>query len=126
MSNNIPFDWELGDKEKTDAAMAGAHHVTTLEFTNQRLVPNAIEPRCAIGDYDDSRQYHTLYTTSQNPHVIRLLKCAFVLNLPEHKVPVVSPDVGGGFGSKICPTFPCLTVDYEAGIQHQLEPLRNN
>lgn len=69
----------------------------------------------------------TLYIiTSQNPHVIRLLMCAFVLNLPEHKVPVVSPDVGGGFGSKICPTFPCLTVDYEAGIQHQLEPVRNN
>ena len=121
----MPFDWELGDKEKTDAAMAGVHHVTTLEFTNQRLVPNAIEPRCAIGDYDDSRQYHTLYTTSQNPHVIRLLKCAFVLNLPEHNL-VVSPDVGGGFGSKICPTFPCLTVDYEAGIQHQLELVRNN
>ena len=57
----MPFDWELGDKEKTDAAMAGVHHVTTLEFTNQRLVPNAIEPRCAIGDYDDSRQHHTLY-----------------------------------------------------------------
>jgi carbon-monoxide dehydrogenase large subunit len=99
--NNMPFDWQLGDQEKTDAAMAGAHHVTTLEFTNQRLVPNAIEPRCAIGDFDESREHHTLYTTSQNPHVIRLLMCAFVLNLPEHKVRVVSPDVGGGFGSKI-------------------------
>jgi carbon-monoxide dehydrogenase large subunit len=99
--NNIPFDWQIGDQAKTDAALAGAHHVTTLEFANQRLIPNAIEPRCAIGDYDAARDHYTLYTTSQNPHVIRLLLCAFVLGLPEHKVRVVSPDVGGGFGSKI-------------------------
>ena len=98
---NIPFDWELGDKAATDEALAGADHVTTLDFVNQRLIPNAIEPRCAIGDFDASRDHYTLYTTSQNPHVIRLLLCAFVLGLPEHKVRVVSPDVGGGFGSKI-------------------------
>ncbi len=99
--NNIPFDWELGDKEKTDAALAGADHITTLEYSNQRLITNAIEPRCAIGDYDAARDRYTLYTSSQNPHVIRLLLTAFVLGLPEHKVRVVSPDVGGGFGSKI-------------------------
>ena len=99
--NNIPFDWELGDQAATDEALAGADHVTTLDFVNQRLIPNAIEPRCAIGDYDASRDHYTLYTTSQNPHVIRLLLCAFVLGLPEHRVRVVSPDVGGGFGSKI-------------------------
>lgn len=99
--NNIPFDWGLGDQEKTDAAMAGAAHITTLEYSNQRLVTNAIEPRCAIGDYDVARDHYTLYTSSQNPHVIRLLLTAFVLGLPEHKVRVVSPDVGGGFGSKI-------------------------
>ena len=99
--NNTSFDWELGDQAATDAALASAAHVTTLEFDNQRLIPNAIEPRCAIGDYDDARDHYTLYTSSQNPHVIRLLMTAFVLNLPEHKVRVVSPDVGGGFGSKI-------------------------
>ena len=99
--NNIPFDWGLGDQDKTDAAMAGAAHITTLEYSNQRLVTNAIEPRCAIGDYDVARDHYTLYTSSQNPHVIRLLLTAFVLGLPEHKVRVVSPDVGGGFGSKI-------------------------
>ncbi len=99
--NNIPFDWEIGDKAKTDAAMAAAHHITTLEFVNQRLVPNAIEPRSAIGHYDPANDHYTLYTSSQNPHVIRLLMCAFVLGIPEHKVRVVSPDVGGGFGSKI-------------------------
>ncbi len=99
--NNIPFDWELGDREAADAGIAAADHVTTLEFRNQRLIPNAIEPRAAIGDYDDSRDHYTLYTTSQNPHVIRLLMSAFVMGIPEHKVRVVSPDVGGGFGSKI-------------------------
>ncbi len=99
--NNIPFDWELGDKAAADAGIAAADHVTTLEFRNQRLIPNAIEPRAAIGDYDDSRDHYTLYTTSQNPHVIRLLMSAFVMGIPEHKVRVVSPDVGGGFGSKI-------------------------
>jgi len=72
-----------------------------LEFVNQRMSPNAMEPRCAIGHYDDALGKYTLWTTSQNPHLIRLLLCAFVLGLPEHKVRVVAPDVGGGFGSKI-------------------------
>ena len=98
---NVAFDWELGDKAATDAAMASAHHVTTLDLVNQRVIPNAIEPRSAIGDYDDSKGKYTLYTSTQNPHLIRLLLSAFVLGLPEHKVHVVSYDVGGGFGSKI-------------------------
>ncbi|MCL4157816.1 UNVERIFIED_CONTAM: hypothetical protein GTU68_041939, partial [Idotea baltica] len=98
---NLCFDWEIGDKAGTDAAMAGASHITKLEFTNQRVVPNAMEPRAVIGSYDAINDKYTLYTSSQNPHLIRLLMCAFVLGLPEHKVRVVSPDVGGGFGSKI-------------------------
>ena len=100
--NNMVFDWELGnDKADVDAAIANAHHVTTLEFTNQRLVANAIEPRSVIGSYDTAYDKYTLYTSSQNPHLTRLLLCAFVLGIPEHKVRVVAPDVGGGFGSKI-------------------------
>jgi len=100
--NNMAFDWELGNpKEEVDAAMANAHHVTSLDFVNQRVIPNAMEPRAAIGDYQVATDKYTLYTSSQNPHLIRLLMCAFVLNIPEHKVRVVSPDVGGGFGSKI-------------------------
>ncbi|MFQ5639214.1 MAG: xanthine dehydrogenase family protein molybdopterin-binding subunit [bacterium] len=99
--NNVVFDWEIGDKAATDSAMAQAAHITTLEFVNQRLVPNAIEPRSAIGHYDTFNDKYTLYTSSQNPHLIRLLMSAFVLGLPEHKVRVISPDVGGGFGSKI-------------------------
>ncbi|MEC9344915.1 MAG: xanthine dehydrogenase family protein molybdopterin-binding subunit [Pseudomonadota bacterium] len=100
-AGNLCYDWELGDKAVVDAAFAGAAHVTTLELVNNRLVPNAMEPRAAIGDYDNSTGEHTLYTSSQNPHVIRLLMGAFVLQIPEHKLRVYAPDVGGGFGSKI-------------------------
>ena len=99
---NMCYDWELGNpKAEVDAAMDAAHHITTLEFVNQRVAPNAIEPRAAIGHFEAARDHFTLYTTSQNPHLTRLLLCAFTLGLPEHKVRVVAPDVGGGFGSKI-------------------------
>ena len=98
---NICYDWGLGDEAATDAAFEGAAHVVTLDLVNNRLIPNAIEPRAAIGDYDATDDSYTLYTTSQNPHVIRLLMGAFVLGLPEHKLRIVAPDVGGGFGSKI-------------------------
>ncbi len=99
--SNLCYDWHIGDKAVVDAAFAGAAHRVVFETTNQRLIPNAMEPRAAIGDYDPTTGEHTLWTTSQNPHVIRLLMGAFVLNLPESKLRVVAPDVGGGFGSKI-------------------------
>ncbi len=98
---NLCFDWELGDKAAVDEAFSKAHHVSKLELRNNRLIPNAIEPRAAIGEWDPGTDEYTLYSTSQNPHLLRLILCAFVLNLPEHKVRVVAPDVGGGFGSKI-------------------------
>ncbi len=100
-ANNICFDWHLGDKDAVDAAFAKAHHVTRIDIVNNRLVANPMEPRAAIGEFDRATGEYTLYTTSQNPHVIRLLMGAFVLQLPEHKLKVVAPDVGGGFGSKI-------------------------
>jgi len=99
--NNTCYVWALGDKSACDAAFAKAAHVTKLEFVNNRLVPNAIEPRAAIGGYSRADDSYTLYVASQNPHVERLLMTAFVLGLPEHKVRVIAPDVGGGFGSKI-------------------------
>jgi aerobic carbon-monoxide dehydrogenase large subunit len=100
---NLCFDWGFLDDNAaaTDAAIRGAAHVTTLELVNNRMVPNAMEPRAAIGEFDAADDQHTLWTTSQNPHVIRLLMGAFVLGIPEHKLRVVAPDVGGGFGSKI-------------------------
>ena len=99
--NNLVYDWELGDAAATDAAFAKADHVTKVEIVNNRLVPNAMEPRAAIGHYDFGTDSFTLYTTSQNPHVARLVISAFVGIAPEHKLTVVAPDVGGGFGSKI-------------------------
>ena len=103
IETNQCFDWGWieDNREATDIAIKNAHHVTTLELTNNRLVPNAMEPRCSIADYNAANDDYTLYTTSQNPHLTRLLISAFVLGIPENKLTVVSPDVGGGFGSKI-------------------------
>lgn len=98
---NVCFDWHLGDAGTTDAAFTSAAHVVELEVTNQRVAPNAMEPRAANGHYDAANDQYTLYTTSQNPHLTRLLMAAFTLHVPEHKLRVVAPDVGGGFGSKI-------------------------
>jgi carbon-monoxide dehydrogenase large subunit len=100
---NVCFDWEIGDKAATDQAIANAAHVTKLEIVNQRLIPNAMEPRAALAEYDPHGEFLTLTCTSQAPHVARLLLGAFVLSQPEHKFRVISPDVGGGFGSKIYP-----------------------
>ena len=99
--DNVCYVWALGDKAATDAAFAKAAHVTTLDFVNNRLVPNAIEPRACNAAYNRADESYTLYVSNQNPHVERLLMTAFVLGLPEHKVRVIAPDVGGGFGSKI-------------------------
>ena len=99
--DNICYTWAIGDKAKVEQAFAQAAHVTKLQFTNNRLIPNAIEPRAANAVYARGDDSYTLYVANQNPHVERLLMTAFVLGLPEHKVRVVAPDVGGGFGSKI-------------------------
>jgi aerobic carbon-monoxide dehydrogenase large subunit len=99
--DNLCYDWELGDRAKTDEAFAKADKIVSIELTNNRLIPNAMEPRAAIGDYDSASGDYTLYTTSQNPHLIRLLMAAFTLHVPEHKLRIVAPDIGGGFGSKI-------------------------
>ncbi|MCL4187466.1 MAG: xanthine dehydrogenase family protein molybdopterin-binding subunit [Rhodobacteraceae bacterium] len=103
LGTNLCYDWGFIEDSKAAvaAAIAAAHHVTTLDLVNNRLIPNAMEPRVAVGDYNSASGESTLYTTSQNPHVIRLLMGAFVLGIPEHKLRVVAPDVGGGFGSKI-------------------------
>jgi len=98
---NICYDWGHGDKAATEAAFAKAHHVTKLSFANNRLIPNAMEPRAANAQYTRHDDSYTLYVANQNPHVERLLMCAFVLGLPESRVRVIAPDVGGGFGSKI-------------------------
>src|ERR1700729_264962 len=100
-AGNVIYDWTIGDEAATEAAFKSAANVVALDITNNRLVPNAMEPRAAIADYNDAEEHFTLYTTSQNPHVARLVLSAFYNIAPEHKLRVIAPDVGGGFGSKI-------------------------
>ncbi|MGH1459518.1 MAG: xanthine dehydrogenase family protein molybdopterin-binding subunit [Paracoccaceae bacterium] len=103
LTSNLCYDWGFVEENKAavEEAFQKAAHVTTLELVNNRLIANPMEPRVAVGDFNRGTGDHTLYTTSQNPHVIRLLMGAFVLGIPEHKLRVVAPDVGGGFGTKI-------------------------
>ena len=100
-TDNRVYDWHLGDKGATEAAFAKATHITKLDIVNNRLVPNPMEPRAAVGEYEQGTETFCLHTTSQNPHVARLVLSAFIGIAPEHKLRVIAPDVGGGFGSKI-------------------------
>ncbi len=99
--NNIVMEWEAGDKAKADAAIAAAEVVVHEQIINQRLIPTPMETRGAIARYEPATGEFTLWTTSQAPHVMRLLLTAFVFGIPETKLRVISPNVGGGFGQKI-------------------------
>jgi carbon-monoxide dehydrogenase large subunit len=98
--SNTAFQWQIGDAAAVEAAFQGAT-VVKKRIVNQRLIANPMEPRACLARYDAATGDLTLWVTSQNPHVHRLLMAAFVLGIPEHKVRVIAPDVGGGFGSKI-------------------------
>lgn len=116
---NLIFDWEIGDSAAADAAIASAAHVTEIDIFNNRLSPNPMEPRATLGIYDTAEDHFTCYTTSQNPHVARLVMSAFYNVAPEHKLRVIAPDVGGGFGSKIY-IYPeevvCLWASKKTGV----------
>jgi carbon-monoxide dehydrogenase large subunit len=116
---NLIFDWEIGDGAAVDAAIASAAHVTEINIHNNRLSPNPMEPRAALGIYDEAEDHYTCYTTSQNPHVARLVMSAFYNVAPENKLRVIAPDVGGGFGSKIY-IYPeeitCLWASKKTGV----------
>ncbi|MDP1881952.1 MAG: xanthine dehydrogenase family protein molybdopterin-binding subunit, partial [Bradyrhizobium sp.] len=118
-ATNTIFEWSLGDSKATDAAFAKAKHVTKLDIINNRLAPTAMEPRAALAEYDVGNDHLTLWNTSQNPHVARLVISAFVGITPEHKLRVIAPDVGGGFGSKIF-IYPeeivCLWASKRTGV----------
>lgn len=101
LDSNIAFDWSIGDKEATDAAFANAAHTVSLDLRNNRLIPHAIEPRAVIADYDSVTGEVTIWMTTQNAHIHRLLMSLASLGFPEHKIRVITPFVGGGFGSKI-------------------------
>lgn len=118
-AGNMIYDWEIGDSAATDAALAGAAKIVELDITNNRLAPVAMEPRACMAQYDRGQDHLTLHTTSQNPHVARLVLSAFYQIAPEHKLRVIAPDVGGGFGSKIY-IYPeeivCLWAARKAGV----------
>lgn len=118
-AGNLIYDWEIGNGPETDAALARAAHITRMHIVNNRLVPNAMEPRAALGVYDKAEDHYTCWTTSQNPHVARLVMSAFYNVAPENKLRVIAPDVGGGFGSKIF-IYPeeivCLWASKRTGV----------
>jgi carbon-monoxide dehydrogenase large subunit len=99
--NNIVFEWQVGDKAGTDAAIDAAEVVVKQRIVNQRLIPNPMEVRGDIGWYNPGTEEYTVWMSSQTPHIQRLLLTAFVTGIPEHKVRVIAPDVGGAFGTKI-------------------------
>ena len=117
--NNLIFDWQLGDGAAADKAITEAAHVTEMTIRNNRLAPNPMEPRATLGIYDSAEDHYTCYTTSQNPHVARLVMSAFYNVAPENKLRVIAPDVGGGFGSKIY-IYPeeivCLWASKKTGV----------
>ena len=98
---NMSFDWEIGNRDSTNAVFANADHVTRLTLVNNRLAPCPLEPRAVIGNYDSATDQYTLWSTTQNPHLVRNWLAEHSLFVPEHKMRVVAPDVGGGFGQKI-------------------------
>jgi carbon-monoxide dehydrogenase large subunit len=116
---NLIFDWGIGDEKAATDAIKSAAHVTKMTIRNNRLVPNAMEPRAALGHYDKAEDHFTCWTTSQNPHVARLVMSAFYNVAPENKLRVIAPDVGGGFGSKIY-IYPeeivCLWASKKTGV----------
>jgi carbon-monoxide dehydrogenase large subunit len=97
---NLAFPLMMGNKEATDAAFARAKHVASVRLYNNRITANTMEPRAAIGDYNAADDAFTLYTSSQNPHGVRSILAGAVFRLPETRLRVISPDVGGGFGMK--------------------------
>ena len=99
--NNICMDWSCGNKEATDAALASSEVVVKQRIVNQRLIPNSMEPRGCIAQYMPASEEYTVWMTSQDPHIMRLLMTAFVFGIPETKIRVIAPQVGGGFGTKI-------------------------
>ena len=99
-ASNLVFEIERGDRAATEAALAAAAKVVELRLQNSRLSANPIEPRAYLCDYDAAADSYTVYATSQQPHYLRRWLSVYTLHIPEHKIRVISPDVGGGFGVK--------------------------
>ena len=105
---NLVFEIERGDRAKAETAMAAAAKVVALHLKNNRLSANPIEPRSYLCDYDSANDRYTLYATVQQPHYLRRWLSVYTLHIPEHKIRVISPDVGGGFASRETSRPKCL------------------
>ncbi len=101
LGTNRAFDIDIGNEAAVEKALAGAAHVTELSLVNNRITANSLEPRAALGHYDATTDHHTLYSTTQIPHLVRRWLAESSLNHPEHLIRVIAPDVGGGFGMKV-------------------------
>ena len=99
-AGNLAFPLMMGNKDATEAAFAKAKHKVSVRLYNNRITANSMEPRAALGDYNGADDAFTLHTSSQNPHGVRSILCGAVFKMPEIKLRVVAPDVGGGFGMK--------------------------
>ncbi|WP_254532948.1 xanthine dehydrogenase family protein molybdopterin-binding subunit [Natrinema gelatinilyticum] len=99
--DNVAFDFDIGDSDAVDDAFAAADHVSSVELEQPRIIPNPVEPRAAAASYDPGSDELTVWMTSQNPHLHRMLMSTATLGHPEHKLQIVAPEVGGGFGKKI-------------------------
>ncbi len=99
LGTNTAFEVKLGDADKAKEAFAKATHVTRIEFLNNRLVCNYMEPRAAIGDWHEDEGRFVLTTGSQGVHSMQRI-LAGIFDMPREKLRVVTPDVGGGFGPK--------------------------
>jgi carbon-monoxide dehydrogenase large subunit len=98
---NLCFDWEVGDGAAFQRAAAAAHHRVSLTLVNNRIVVNSMEPRGALGDYDPGEDSYTLWSSTQGSHFLRNLLAEHVFKMPENRIRVITPDVGGGFGMKL-------------------------
>ncbi len=113
-SNNVIFDWEVGDREGTDRAFAEADVVSEIDLHYPRSHPSPIEACGSIADYDRSTSKLTVYMTSQAPHIVRAA-VSMVAEIPEHMIRIIAPDLGGGFGNKV-PVYPGYVISILASI----------
>jgi carbon-monoxide dehydrogenase large subunit len=100
-SGNLAFDTEVGDRTKTDAAIARADRVVSLTLVNNRLVTNYLEPRACVAEYDEGTRRWTITLGSQGSHDLRDSLAKRILKVEPERIRVITPDVGGGFGTKI-------------------------
>jgi aerobic carbon-monoxide dehydrogenase large subunit len=98
---NLCFDWEVGDAAAVARAAAAAPHRVSLTLVNNRIIVNSMEPRGALGEYDPGEDSYTLWSSTQGSHFLRNLLAEHVFKIPENRIRVVTPDVGGGFGMKL-------------------------